>query len=197
MPNAVRFWGAQAGAVTDGRDTTCVALTTAATGTATCNGDGDGRIGINAAQYYEAFRVWQHMANAGMIEGQYSGVAGSGGTLHHVIGTNCPKAKSGTAGWGVYSYNPAPPEMFPSRIGTSWFYGAQHSTFFPSVAQLIPEDAYNIDTKVDDGLPGNGGVQTWKATNRPNCASTDDPVTAVYVLTEKVARCNLVFASPF
>lgn len=78
MNNAVRFWGAQAGGTADGSNTTCEALTTPATGTATCNGNGDGQVHQVSTGWYERFRLWQHLANAGLIEGSYSGISSDG-----------------------------------------------------------------------------------------------------------------------
>ena len=50
--------------------------------TATCNGNGDGRITVQGADNnstggeYEQFLAWRHLYNAGMIDGKYTGVAG-------------------------------------------------------------------------------------------------------------------------
>jgi prepilin-type N-terminal cleavage/methylation domain-containing protein len=75
MTNATQFWGVLAGT---GSDTTC--QNTASTSKATCNGDGDGSllstIGGTAYSSYENFRYWQHLANAGLIEGLYTGLGG-------------------------------------------------------------------------------------------------------------------------
>ncbi len=66
--------------------------------TATCNGDGNGRIGdYNATTYswggqaYEVMRAWQQLADAGLIDGQYSGVASSNAVA--VIGVNVPASQ--------------------------------------------------------------------------------------------------------
>jgi len=97
MNNAVRFWGAQAGGTTDGRDATCATLTTGATGTETCNGDGNGRVaGKAAADNYERYRFWQHLANAGLVEGSYSGVSGAGTTTTDIPGENTPGSRLGS-----------------------------------------------------------------------------------------------------
>jgi hypothetical protein len=52
---------------------------TAAQGTTdgtTCDGDGNGEIDYYYANSNEAFRAWQHLSNAGLIEGTYNGVRG-------------------------------------------------------------------------------------------------------------------------
>lgn len=82
MRNATSFWG---NADTGAMGGECAApLTDAGTGTQTCNGDGSGRMDLAL----EERRVWQHMANAGLIEGSYSGV---GTTM--VAGVNVPTSK--------------------------------------------------------------------------------------------------------
>ncbi len=71
MRNAQSFWGSAA---------SCpgTASTTAATGVPTCNGDGNGQVGLNpTATSNEKFRFWQHLANAGLIEGSFNGVGGT------------------------------------------------------------------------------------------------------------------------
>lgn len=52
-----------------------------------------------AGQASEEFMAWQHLANAGLIEGSYSGVSGTGSDIHTIIGTNVPRAKLSNGGW--------------------------------------------------------------------------------------------------
>lgn len=70
---ATSFWGNATTGTSGGE---CTAPESdAGTGTQTCNGDGNGLIG-NAStvgqRNSESFRFWQHLANAGLIEGQYA-----------------------------------------------------------------------------------------------------------------------------
>jgi len=66
LKNAEAFWGSM---------TNCGAASPSGTGTQTCNGDGDGIVEPAAAalQTGENFGIWQHLSNAGLIEGVYSG----------------------------------------------------------------------------------------------------------------------------
>jgi prepilin-type N-terminal cleavage/methylation domain-containing protein len=106
MPNATDFWGSAggSGALGDG----CEAG--ANSGTATCNSDGNGIVttrGTSAdSEFNEPFMFWQHLVNAGLIEGSYTGKAGAGGVGHHVIGENAPASKFGSAGWTSSWWNP-------------------------------------------------------------------------------------------
>ena len=73
LKNATSFWGAA-------HATPATCLSTVGTGTETCNGNGDGRVdrGLVLSNYSESFMFWQHLANAELIEGTYSGIAGPG-----------------------------------------------------------------------------------------------------------------------
>ncbi len=90
MPTATNFWGTDSNCPTTSYTTT--------PHTATCNGDGNGRIGdYNATTYawgtqaYEVMRVWQQLADAGFIDGSYSGVASANAVA--VIGHNVPASQ--------------------------------------------------------------------------------------------------------
>jgi hypothetical protein len=107
MRNAVTFWGAQAGSTEDGRDSSCYAVTVAASGTETCNGDGNnqiaGYVGSGSTNIkYETFRAWQHLANAGLIEGQYSGISSAVSQNNILLaGWNSPQTFIAKATWNI------------------------------------------------------------------------------------------------
>lgn len=198
MANAVRFWGAQAGGTADGRDAVCAALThaTPATGAATCNGNGNGMIGNDSLTYYEWFRTWQHLTNAGLIEGSYAGVSGNNatGTLA-VRGWNVPASKLGNAMYALRYLN-VTSLAFQSFIGNYnhiLFLGAATSGE-PVNPALRPEEAWNIDTKLDDGRPGYGSVMGLKSTstNNPNCTTADTVDAAEWNLADSGIRCSLI-----
>lgn len=195
MPNAVRFWGAQAGATTDGYDATCAALTTAATTTATCNGNGDGRASPNfTAQYYERFRFWQHLANAGLIEGNYTGISGSATTYDSDIGINVPAAKISQAGWTPI-YNGTMPSghaiYLEGDYGNTLIFG-EAGNGLTNLPAIKPEEAYNIDMKIDDGKAGYGVIVGMTDSFNSDCLGTDSPSTAAWELTQTSKTCALV-----
>jgi prepilin-type N-terminal cleavage/methylation domain-containing protein len=165
MPDAVSVWGAQAGATTDGADATCAALTTGATGTATCNGDGNGVIGQNNVGgngQYEVFRTWQHLANAGMVSGKFTGIPMSSitGDSESVIGENVTASRFPKAGWtlgSVPSFD-GDCEFSGQDLGVLLIFGG-YSPEEPSCGGvLLSADAYGIDIKTDDGVPSTGKV---------------------------------------
>ncbi|MFM9889690.1 MAG: type II secretion system protein [Rickettsiales bacterium] len=210
MNNATRFWGAQTGATTDGVVTACAALTVGATDTSTCNGDGDGKIApettpatglADRLQYYEVFRAWQHLANAGLIEGRYGGVSSAGRTdiSNIIIGTNQPASRSGNSvTWGLRYIVPGydyPTFYTPNPYGNVLTAGANSSPYNGSGPFLKPDEAWNIDTKFDDGKPGLGNVITYQSVVNPDCMTADSQ-TADYKLTSSTVACALIIRLP-
>lgn len=198
MPNAVRFWGAQAGGIADGTDATCAALTTAATGTATCNGNGNGAVDFNSSSWFERFRVWQHLSNAGLIEGQYTGVVTSGGVgvENANPGQNIPRSKISNVGiyFGWWGTNTTADLWFNGDYGNSFMMGTANNSY-PNGLFLRPEELWNIDTKIDDGRPAIGKLIANNA-NQLDCMNnvSDSNVTGVtYNLTNSSIVCSLMY----
>ncbi len=188
MTNATAFWGAA-------HATPATCRTTASTTTATCDGNGDGNITSmdGGTTYSEYFRAWQQLANARLIEGQYTGIAGSGSAAHTIPGTNAPRPKMGSAGWGFAFLFPAlaaDPNFFEGSYGNFLFFGGANATGDPNVALLKPEEQWNIDTKMDDGKPGYGRVRSLEV--HVNCNTTSVAATAEYNLTFTSAACAAI-----
>lgn len=193
MNNATSFWGA-----------TAACPGTAGTGTQTCDGNGSGIIANPAAasQYGETLTFWQHLQNAGLLEGRLSGMAAAGGATDMDIGVNIPRSKFPNAGWAAWNS----PD---STVDANWFglghygnvfiFGSERASTAPHGAALSVDEAWNIDTKMDDGLAVQGKIVTWKGTTSvtPNCATTDVVSTAVYNLSYSGAACSLIFRDPF
>ena len=195
MTNATAVWGIAGG--TTGNDVTCQDV--ASTDARTCNGNGDGMIETNMVAFSERFRVWQHLANAGLIEGRFTGrdgstVNGNGADANfNRVGINVPKARVKDA-YYVMGY-------MPSTSGdANWFDmpgGWNHIALQAwSSNPLIPEEAWNIDTKLDDGRPGLGGSYAVKSTSSwaPGCATTAVASTALYALSSTARLCPLFYA---
>ena len=169
MSNATDFWGA----MTSG---SCPHAT-GGTGTQTCNGNADGKIentsGV-ASQSNERLLIWQHLANSGMIEGTYTGIAGSNGASDHDLGINHPVSKLSNAGWAAH-HNGSPSGdtgYFDGDYGNVLRIGAPATgDSAPNTPILLPEEAWGIDKKVDDGLPAMGKVTIR---NRLNCTVKAD-----------------------
>ena len=195
MANATAFWGIAAG--TSGNDATC--QNTTGTGTTTCNGNGDGHIEGNSVSYGERFRAWQHLANAGMIEGSYTGHDGAatGGDNNdpnfNQPGKNIPKSRIPNASYIIAYFPGASGDINWFDMGGGWNHLAIQGNTSPP---LKPEEAWNIDTKLDDGKPATGSVYTAKSSSAwsPGCATTDIVSTAAYNLTASTKVCILYYA---
>ncbi len=148
MPNATSFWAT------------------------TVNGNGDEQVALGP----EMFRYWQQLSLANMINGPFSGVAGSGGAVNAVPGINVPAFRGG-GGYVLY--------WVGTVFGLTTLYDDSYlhvfslgavgnSNSYTDRPVLTASEAQRIDKKIDDGLPGSGKVMAPKqgAANAPNCATS-------------------------
>lgn len=201
MSGATKFWGAADSG--DGIGTDCHGVNS--TTTATCNGDGSGQANSNAPTATgcgvnangERFRFWQHLANAGLIEGSYSGRTDSAASDWVLTASkNVPTSRLGGAVWTVEGIGNIPAghaNYFERSYNTEALDIRTPAGTYP----ITPEEAWNIDTKMDDGKAGTGSVFTIKnsGTWAPNCSTTDVAVTAEYNVSNSTAKCLLFFAA--
>lgn len=186
FPDATEYWGEAASG------TACA--TTVGTGTATCNGNADGTL-RNITTSSEAFRIWQHLANAGLIQGQYSGVptegvySGAGASTANVPTTRRDGGLWFVWYWGVYTANS---NYFALDYGNSLVAGAYNPGNWPNSALLRGSEAYSIDTKIDDGKPGTGIAIGSYLTNCTTASSQTD-YAADYKQSEARRICLLIF----
>lgn len=201
MNNATSFWGAA-------HATPATCLTTVGTGTQTCNGDGDGLLDPAAAasQYGEIFTFWQYLANAGLIEGAYTGR--SGPSNDGQFGGNIPRAKMSNSGWAIYYWGTFPVsdlEYFEGAYNNSLMFGTKTPNALAGFPALRPEEAWNIDVKMDDGLPANGnlvarerdGSATDGCSNPEASGAVGLASTASYDLNNSAISCSLIFRNVF
>lgn len=189
---AVDFWTAA-----DPTPATC--RTTVGAGTATCNGNGNGIIGATTTSD-EQFRAWQHMANAGLIEGTYTGVTGPAHASEDANpGVNVPRGRVGNSG---FSWNPlgsvtggGSTHYFDGNYGSALQFGGNGNAnmYYPLIK---PEEQWNLDTKMDDGLPHQGSVRSLKngSTLTPGCAAASN---IAYDLAATGNLCSIVFTTGF
>lgn len=198
MRNAVKFWGAQAGGTADGINATCAALThtSPATDERTCNGNGDGNIDDASNTYpHERYRFWQHLANAGLIEGSYTGVGGVSGVNDAVIGENVPAARISNTGFSVkYWVTSSCVDIFCHGPQNTMTIGDEsYGNAMTRGPILSPEEMWNLDTKLDDGKPGTGWVRNYPTGGAydDGCTSSATQSTAEYVFSETAKVCGI------
>lgn len=200
MREATRFWGHLTG-------TGCTNNTSAAanTTTGTCDGTGDGWLASPgaASQSGELFQLWRQLALAGLIEGSYTGIATATAANDAVIGTNVPQSKLGNAGWSAQAavnYG-GDGQAYAVDYGNMFVFGGKTNNSLTYNAVLKPEEAWNIDTKMDDGKPAQGKVIARYWSNA--CAAADDgshannDLVASYKLGDSTIQCSLHFRQQF
>ena len=196
MPNAVRYWGAATGGRADGIDTTCAAYVSAGvspvSGTATCNGNGNGA--IDYVTMHEHWVAWKHLSNAGLIEGNYIGIQ-SDVDDSLKPGVIVPKSKAPNAEWSFTGLGMVQGDsyFFDGDYTNSLSIGSDVDTYDGSPGWggfLKPEEAFNIDQKMDDGKPNAGAVVTNTSNVYVDCITSDE---TTHDLAKKILGCHLYF----
>lgn len=191
MANAESFW-----TTLNATDATC--RDTVSNTSATCNGDGDGSVETLSTRSREIFRFWQQLANAGLIDGSYTGTWVNSQNWGATLGTNSPKSKASNAGWSIIArldivqHAGWYAQMFPPSSDHWLEYGSVVLDSLTQGPTLKNEEAWSIDTKLDDGKPGTGKVTTFNNTRQSNCASSDTSSSATYQLNQSAVACALL-----
>jgi prepilin-type N-terminal cleavage/methylation domain-containing protein len=159
------------------------------------NGNGDGKIGTGAVtDDTEAYYIWDHLSKAQLVSGVFSG----SGTAA-VIGTNVPAAKSVT-GAGYSIVYQASPFSYADELGRSFsanyiILGANHaSDNYLSTSSLNPDDAFYIDSKIDDGTPDFGTVLGGLGNGASGTCTTGSAPNILYNFTNSGTACILEFS---
>lgn len=211
MSNAITFWGADPGGCPGNNATATTPRTT------TCNGNGDGMISRwqTATNGNEYFRYWQHLSAAGLIEGSFTGVPDSAVSTDPTASfspPNVPTSKLGNAFWVTFFVGTEPytsTNRFDGSYGNAIFITSRQYPFNSDAGCILkPEEAWNIDTKMDDGKPGTGSVVTPKVTLQARgdglgCSDTAYTTTSSissisqYQLSNSLRICSLIFKTGY
>ena len=200
MPNAVRYWGSAHGtsandlADGDGNNIDCT-TSLPTTNKTVCNGNGDGQISGS-----EALFAWKDLSNAGLISGSYSAtISGSNG--QSIPGLDIPKSRMANASWSIYYFSSlGNSNTFLSDWGHALEFGVPIDDSSTYGAVLTPEDALNIDTKLDDGKPDTGRVSPfysyafYTSNGFPYCVTSSDDA---YNLAVSAKACSLIFSTGY
>lgn len=194
MTNATSFWG---------KDSTYCngqpGIANAVTGT--CNGNGSGIWDTAGAGNVtdERFQAIRQLALAGLMNGSYTGITGAGGTHHCIADVNCPRSKLNQGMWGSAYGTTASADTFAYAVdyGNYLIVGAPIANSGPFGELLKPEEAWNIDTKMDDARPAYGRVvaRFWnnKCAAPDSGAAANTNLNASYRLSDSSAQCALYF----
>ena len=160
LTNATAFWNRSPDAATN---CTTQPGTAAAAGQGTCNGNGDGIVVYNSAHPSETILVNQHLRLAGLITAVQSGDKynlpwSRGGVLVAPgIKTGVYAYVGGSGGFGAALYGDGTGVGGEIAQGNALQITGQHSTgYWYNTGPFPPEFAWNLDTKMDDGIPTSG-----------------------------------------
>lgn len=159
LTNATAFWNKD--------NALCPGDTGTAGSPGTCNGNGDGAAVVTSftpGTTSEFFQFWRQLALAGLIEGNYSGLNEVNYALC-IPGTNCPRLRMSNASAAVLSYRTQTGTgngwWSEQTMGQGMWLGIGNpgtGLSYPFNGIITPEEAWNLDTKMDDGRPATGGV---------------------------------------
>jgi prepilin-type N-terminal cleavage/methylation domain-containing protein len=177
-------------------------------GKETCDGNGNGRVGdlFVALDHPEVFRFWQQLNAAEILEDDFTGVAGAGGTMHAIPETNVPASTVGGAGFtATWIGDPGAGDalLFQGNYTNAMIFGSARADGPTDQPTLTPQEALGIDEKLDDGRPGQGKVLANWSGNCTDAASgaTAAAQTAVYQSANAAFReqilCALFFRNAF
>jgi len=176
--DATNYWGDDNAVCAD------AAVTNGTPGT--CNGDSDGDMSDGA----EPYRAWQQLFLANYIGGNFTGVASAGGAVPN---TNVPDSNITSAGWsfGNKAATVANANDFDQALSNYLAIGRPIAAALTQAAAITPRDAWQVDTKLDDGMPGLGRIMTRKPAALAGCATSDVDATATYTMTSESIACSL------
>jgi prepilin-type N-terminal cleavage/methylation domain-containing protein len=171
---------------------------------ATTGGNGDGQVNASSTVApitpEERFYFWQQLNLAGFIEKTLPGAAAN---ATFTPKTNIPDAKLENGAFAFSYINNAASTTDYAAAGNALIIGNISGTG-PTIAALLkPDDAYNIDRKMDDGLPGAGkwlasssgtGVGAFGAAT--GCASANTPA-ATYTTVNTAVSCSFYVLTGF
>lgn len=187
MSQATRFWLSAGGT---GSDAACIAAQTGGAAN-TCNGNGNGQVynpstGPADMLNTERFLAWKHLANAGLIEGSYTGkTTGAAGSGSFGPATNIPASRLASGFYDLCSPMGSAPDFFAGTDVTK-------IVLTHAGAPAKPAEVWSFDLKLDDGSPATGTVFNTISTVSGCTDSTSVP--ANYALTSSSAACNFYYA---
>lgn len=163
------------------------------------NGDGDGLIAFTSMN--ETFYAWQHLANAGMIEGSYSGAPGSGGVQQALPGVNVPEGSITRVTYFFFDFvrdniGSGSNAYFEGFYRRPLFVGLSTATGLPNNGFLTPREAFQLDDKFDDGKPGMGSIRTPNNIAIADCANNSVALTAIYLVDTSAKSCRFILTQP-
>lgn len=155
-----------------------------------CNGNGDSQLTVGSCSgnnSIEGHRAWQHMALAGMIEGNYNALsANCTVSLSNANpGTNVPRLRMADVGVMLWYCGWCDANL-TNAYGNVFGIGKRSGNALEA-GLMTGTELWNLDTKMDDGLPAGGRMRGVNDTVN-TCAST-----TAYNLTSTDKSCRIFY----
>jgi prepilin-type N-terminal cleavage/methylation domain-containing protein len=187
--NATSIWGSAGGT---GANAICNSAVSSAQ--AVCNGDGNGAV-YQSGAINEPAMAWKEMMSAGLIEGSITKT-----TTCCEIGLSMPGSKLAGGGWYINTAGAGTGTYSSNATNFDGYFGlilnvASRPTNTTAYGIVTGAEAWNIDTKLDDGIPYSGKfVTNWSATlsqvgTACTSATSSADSTATYNLTADSKDC--------
>jgi prepilin-type N-terminal cleavage/methylation domain-containing protein len=198
LTNATAFWGDNSSECADGT------ITDGTPGT--CNGNGNGIIeedASGATSPGEAFMIWNQLAYANLIEGEYSGLSGTSDDGVEPD-ENVPLSSYSPGVYQIISRNHAS-DSSESGYSANYSYDHRHSVMlgikesgdWGGTPFLSTEESWNIDKKIDDGIPAQGIIRAGYWNNLCSAANdgthANNDFDARYRTEDDSIQCALIF----
>lgn len=143
------------------------------------NGNNDGRISYNK----DGINFWHHLQQARLLEGYIAPVSSTVATL--VINTHAPPGPVAKSGYSIVYFGSWTEQ--PHLVGRNILGIGAASGSWTGSPIFSPEDMWNIDTKMDDGIPDLGLIIAYGGTSGSYPTSTyrlNDPSSLGVVLVD-------------
>ncbi len=197
FPNATTIWGKD--------NANCSTAPGIAATPGTCNGDGNSQIPVGWSgantDWGEMYRFWQQLNLAGLLPGRYTGLPASSGMFK--AGENVPVSRFRSGTYALWHADPLSGNtlLFDGYYGNFLILGAA-SSGHPWASLMMPEQAYLLDMKEDDGRPGLGKIVSntnLNAEGSTGCATGDNTTakSAAYLQSNTSVACILMFRKLF
>jgi len=154
------------------------------TGGNTCNGDDNGMVEYVATAAREDLRAWEHLNHAEMVKNDFTGREDVSGNL--VVDVNVPISKTKSGAFDLFYYTDS-----TGRVGNMIRFASVNGANLDA-GVITPQEAENIDLKIDDGKSLSGEVVGENGDGVTGCIDTV-PTPDEYDLDGVVKDCILSF----
>lgn len=133
----------------------------------------------------------------------YTGVGIGAFNTWAQIGLNVPASRISGTGFSIENASTFGTvnwvgEYWPSTDSSSTImeFGRNNPTDILNTPGITAQEANNIDSKTDDGLPASGQTLSFMSVYNPGCTTSDTPSISRYTPSKTIV-CSLVFKTGF